>query len=265
MARPGMQRAIALARKVWYAGRGEQINLCGHRLRYVPGTRPTRLKYRNDPDLTVRNDVQQLEFFGDNVRPGESVMDVGANVGQYTILLGALVGPSGAVAAFEPDGDARLLLERNVALNRMRQIKVEPFAVFDSSGERTFYSRTGDMMCSLERGGFGRNASAPDITESVVQTVSVDEYLAANALPDPAWLKIDAEGAEVNILRGAKRVLLGRTQILCELHPYAWSSFGSSFEELLRIIESAGRTVRFLDDSRDISNGPDYGAVLIYR
>jgi hypothetical protein len=118
---------------------------------------------------------------------------------------------------------------------------------------------------SLERAGLGTNSSAPDIRETTVQTVCVDEYLASRGLPDPDWLKIDAEGAEVHVLRGAWRALRGRTQIVCELHPYAWNSFGTSFEELKSLARSAGRTIRFLDGVRDIANGPGYGAVLISR
>lgn len=261
---PAVQAAIAVARKIWFAGRGETVLLGGHRLQYLPGTRPVRLKYRNDPDLVVRNDVQQLEFFCDNVQGGEFAIDVGASVGQYAVLLGALVGATGRVAAFEPEREARELLQRNVALNGFSsRVTVEPFAVYDSSTEHSFYSRSGDLMCSLERAGFGTNAADPDIVKSTVSTVSLDDYLAANELPAPHWLKIDAEGAEAHILRGAGRALNGPTKIVCELHPYAWSSFGTSFDELLDIVHRAGRSIAYLDGVRDIAAGPDYGAVLI--
>jgi FkbM family methyltransferase len=223
-----------------------------------------RLKYRNDPDLTVRNDVRQLEFFCESVKSGDFVIDIGANVGQYAVLIGAIVGGSGKVVAFEPEQGARDLLVRNIELNNLgTRVKVEPFAVCDSAGEQTFYSRDGDMMSSLQRAGFGTNSELPDIHETIVQTVSLDDYLASNGLPEPQWLKIDAEGAEIQVLRGATRALHGGTRIVCELHPYAWDAFGSSFDELVTIVKAAGRTMRFLDDERDIANGPDYGAVLI--
>jgi FkbM family methyltransferase len=264
MGTPQVQRAIAAARKLLYSGRGEKIDICGHELRYVPGTRPVRLKYRNDPDLTVRNDVRQLEFFCGSVKSGDFVVDVGANVGQYAVLIGSIVGNTGQVIAFEPERGARELLEQNVELNRLgTRVKVEPFAVCDTDGERTFYSREGDMMSSLQRAGFGTNSNLPDIRETVVQTVSLDDYLSSNGLADPHWLKIDAEGAEIQVLRGASRALHGHTNIVCELHPYAWEAFGSTFEELVALVEGAGRTMRFLDETRDIVNGPDYGAVLI--
>jgi FkbM family methyltransferase len=259
-----MQRAIAAARKLLYAGRGEKIDICGHELRYLPGTRPVRMKYRDDADLTVRNDVRQLDFFCHNIAAGNFVMDVGANVGQYAVLMASLVGKKGKVIAFEPERGARNLLEGNLRLNHFEpRVIVEPFAVCDKSGEQTFYSRDGDMMSSLQREGFGSNANLPDIRETVVETVSLDDYLIANGLSEPDWLKIDAEGAEVQVLRGASRILHGQTNIVCELHPYAWEGFGSTFEELVALVEGAGRKMHFLDETRGPVTVAEYGAVII--
>jgi FkbM family methyltransferase len=262
---PQMQMAIAAARKLWYAGRGEGFDIAGHHLRYVTGTRPTRLKYRDDADVIVRNDVRQTEFLVENIKRGDFVVDIGASVGQYAIIIGAIVGPDGLVVAFEPERGARLLLERNVALNALgRRVKVEPFAVCDTDGERTFYSRDGDLMSSLERAGFGRNSGLRDIKSTTVSTVTLDNYLASANLGNPQWLKIDAEGAEIQILRGARRALYGDTRIICELHPYAWEAFDSTFDELVEMVAAAGRTMRYLDPARNLEQeGPDYGAVLI--
>jgi FkbM family methyltransferase len=260
-----VQRAVGLAKRVWFGRRGESIELGGHRLRYVAGTRPVRLKFRDHPDVTVRNDVRQLEYFCDNIRPGQTVLDVGANVGQYAVLFGSLVGPSGFVASFEPERDARALLELNVALNGLKNVRVEPLAIFDVAGEHSFYWRSGDQMSSLQRDGLGRNSVASDVRETKVQSISIDEYLLLHDLPAPHWLKIDVEGAEGHVLLGATRALAGQTQILCELHPYAWNAFGTTFEQIVSLAGAYGRTVRFLDPSRDITLGPEYGAVLISR
>lgn len=264
MRTPPMQAAMSMVRKVWYAGRDERLEVGGHRLRYLSGTRPVRPSYRDDPDEIVRNDARQLEYFANNVKRGETVIDVGGNVGQYAVLFGAVVGNAGRVISFEPDRESRSLMEQNLAINQLgSRVKVEPLALFDTSGTHAFYSRSGDSMNSLERAGFGTNAGLSDIRESVVHTIPLDDYLVSNGLSDPDWLKIDAEGAEINVLRGASRAIHGKTTIVCELHPYAWDSFGTSFDELVRMVSQAGRRMTWLDDSREFTGRPDYGAVVI--
>jgi FkbM family methyltransferase len=264
MRTPAMQSAIAVVKKVWFAGRDERLEVGGHSLKYVPGTRPVRPSYRDDPDIIVRNDARQLEYFAENIKRGETVIDVGGNVGQYAVLFGSLVGPAGKVISFEPDRDFRALLERNVAINSLEsRVKVEPLALFDTMGTHTFYSRNGDSMSSLERAGFGTNADLDDIRETTVHTIPLDDYLVSAGLSDPDWMKIDAEGAEINVLRGASRALHGKTKIVCELHPYAWESFGTSFTELKTMVAQAGRRITLLDGTREFSDQPDYGAIVI--
>lgn len=264
MRTPPVQAAISVVRKVWYAGRDERLDVGQYHLRYLPGTRPVRPSYRDDPDIVVRNDARQLEYFASKVSKGETVIDVGANVGQYAVLFGAAVGPSGKVISFEPDSEARLVLERNIAINRIGdRVKIEPLAVFDTTGVHHFYSRPHDAMGSLERAGFGTNSGNPEIRESTVHTITLDDYLVSNGLSDPDWMKIDAEGAEINVLRGAMRALHGKTTIVCELHPYAWESFGARFDDIMSMAEQAGRKVSWLDATREFTGRPDYGAVVI--
>jgi FkbM family methyltransferase len=264
MRTPPVQAAISVVRKVWYAGRDERLEVAGHTLKYLPGTRPVRPSYRDDPDVVVRNDARQLEYFANNVKRGETIIDVGGNVGQYAVLFGTIVGDSGHVISFEPDREARGLMEQNLEINRLgSRVTVEPLALFDTRGTHNFYSRPGDSMGSLERAGFGSNAGLTDIQESVVHTVPLDDYLVSNGLSDPDWVKIDAEGAEINVLRGGSRALHGKTTIVCELHPYAWDSFGTSWDELVSIVTQAGRRMTWLDDTREFTGRPDYGAVVI--
>lgn len=92
---PAVQSGIINAKKVWYAHRGEPIQFGSHKLRYVPGTRPPRLSYVDSTDEVVRNDVKQIQFLLDQIKPGDFVLDIGGNVGQYAILFASLVGSAG--------------------------------------------------------------------------------------------------------------------------------------------------------------------------
>jgi len=223
-----------------------------------------RLKYATSSDVVARNDAKQIQFFLKQVLPGQLVFDIGAHYGEYAVLFGALVGAGGRVVSFEPDAAARPTLRANLALNKFAdRVRIEELAIFDSRAQRELYARHGNAQSSLARTGLGGSSSEHDVEHYVVATCSLDEYLAASGLPSPDLVKLDIEGAEINALRGAKRILQSGAVIVCELHPYAWSEFGVSFDELLRIVSESGRTVGYLDEERQISDGPSYGAVVI--
>lgn len=78
-------------------------------------------------------------------------------------------------------------------------------------------------------------------------------------------MKIDAEGAEICILKGAKRVLASSTKVVCELHPYAWPEFGNTLSELKDSAAAAGRRIRYLDQTAEIGEQAEYGTVLLER
>lgn len=261
--KPAFHDGIIRAKKLWYQSRGEPIQYGAHKLRYVPGTRPVRLKYVDSSDVVVRNDAKQIDFFLTRVQPGQLVLDIGGNVGQYAVLFSALVGSTGKVITFEPDQLHRTMLHRNVELNRCAErVTIEDLALSDTNGTHTFFSRN-DQMSSLVRTGLGTNAAAPDVKQQTVTTARLDDYLKLNNLGPVDWVKIDTEGAEINILRAARDLLRSRAVIVCELHPYAWQELGTSFEELLGLIKDSGRNIRYLDETQKIENGPIHGCVTI--
>jgi len=91
-------------------------------------------------------------------------------------------------------------------------------------------------MSSLARSGLGTNSGALDVTEQIVMTERLDDYLASRGLGFPTWIKLDTEGTEVIILRGAREVLKSNASMICELHPYAWQEFDTTLDGLLRIV-----------------------------
>jgi FkbM family methyltransferase len=261
--KPAFHNGITSAKKLWYGSRGEPIQYGSHNLRYVPGTRPVRLEYVDSPDVVTRNDAKQIDFLLKRVQPEQFVLDVGGNVGQYAVLLSALVGPAGKVITFEPDELHRIILRRNVELNHCSdRVKIEALALSDTNGTHTFFSRN-DQMSSLVRTGLGTNATAPDVKQQTVTTARLDDYLKLNNLGPVDWVKIDTEGAEINILRAARDLLRSAAVIVCELHPYAWNELGTSYEELLGLVKEAGRNIRYLEDTQRIENGPLHGCVII--
>jgi len=152
------------------------------------------------------------------LRPGMTVYDIGANIGFFSLLAARLVGTAGGVTAFEADPEMAARLRENVVRNQGAPIFVEEKAVWSSSSP-VFFARA-DAEVSPDR-GLGHvidndaERSAPGTIR--VEAVSVDEYVRNSAAPD--FIKCDVEGAEVEVFRGAEKLLNERPPlILCEMH-----------------------------------------------
>ena len=141
---------------------------------------------------------------------------------------------------------------------------VESMAVSDMPGEAVLYSRGGNANSSLVRSGLG--GRDPDACEKiVVPVVTLDAYLHYEGLPTPRCVKIDTEGAEIRVLRGAQRLLSSDARIVCELHPYAWREFGNTHEELKQLAAGSRRRIRYLDQQNEIVDEVKYGVVVLER
>ena len=259
------QALVLGGKKLIYGNRGEPYRIAGRTLRYLPGTRPVRLEYLDSPNDNVRYDALQLKLLAGGLSEGDVAIDIGAHCGQYAILMAAMCGSTGTVVAFEPDPYAYDLLKRNLALNpAIKPPRIERVAVSDQPGTAVLFSMHGDSRSSLARSA----VETPDhkaLEQFEVPVVKLDEYLAAHGIQEPRWIKIDTEGAEIRILKGAAGVLSSRAGIVCELHPYAWAEFGSHFEELRDLAARSGRRIRYLDQPDEFRGEPRYGTVLLER
>jgi hypothetical protein len=142
---------------------------------------------------------------------------------------------------------------------------VEALAVSDAPGEAVLYSQGGNSQSSLAKSGIGE-AAAESAETFTVPLVRLDDYVAERGLAPPRWVKIDTEGAEIRILQGATNLLAGPSNILCELHPYAWAEFGNSFEELHAAVSGADRRIRYIDETAEMkASDVRYGTVLLER
>jgi FkbM family methyltransferase len=256
--------AVLALKRIIYRRRGEPYVIGRHTLRYVPGTRPVRFRYKSSDNDVVRYDALQVELFAANLSEGDVAIDVGAHAGEYSLIMAAICGASGRVVAFEPDPHANQLLRRNLQLNpRIKTPRIEPLALSDAPGEAILYSRGGNANSSLARSGLG---GVPDACEKiVVPVVTLDSYLHDKGLPIPRWVKIDTEGAEIRILKGAQRLLTSDAGIICELHPYAWREFGNTYEELRKLTAASRRRIRYLDQQCEIGDEVKYGVVILER
>jgi len=259
-------QTVLRLKQLVYGRRGEPYPIAGQVLRYAPGTRPVRLQYADSPDPQVRYDALQVSLFAEGLNEGDTALDIGAHAGQYALIMAARCGRTGHVAAFEPDPHARRKLQRNIALNPdVKAPVVEAMAVSDAPGEATLYSQGGNANSSLARTGIGEQVAA-HAEKFTVPLVTLDDYIAERKLATPRWVKIDTEGAEIRILKGAPKLLGSDASILCELHPYAWAEFGNSLDELREVVRRGGRRIRYLDEDDEMAPADvRYGSVCLER
>lgn len=183
-----------------------------------------------------------LRFAEDCIRPGESVLDVGAHLGESGLLFSELVGASGRVVAFEPDPVARSSLERNLELNRISNVAVEVESVSDREGTVTLATeRLGSGADSIVRAGH----RASNGKELEVPSTTIDSYCGGHALA-PDWIKIDAEGAEPLIVKGMQRTIeKHHPSVILEFHAQGLS--GDQRSASWSAITARASSVKVLD------------------
>lgn len=176
------------------------------------------------------------------VAPGSTVFDIGANIGAHTLHLAHCVGDAGRVIAFEPTAYAYRKLLQNLALNPALSTRVEAAQILLDESEQpappTLYS-----SWPLTHGGPARHPKhlgRPMETAGAAVT-TLDAYLDAHPGLAPNFIKLDVDGNECRVLRGA-RASLRRYQptLLVELMPYGLEEAGCSFEEMLSLLEGPG-------------------------
>jgi len=246
-----------------YGQCGEPYRIEEHTLRYLPGTRPVRLRYRRSQNSVARYDALLVAWLSKHLAEGDTAIDVGAHCGTYSILMAAKCGQTGHVVAFEPDPCSREMLVKNLGLNPyVKRPILEACACSDEVGQAILFGGRGNSQSSLAQSvvqlSVGHNPE-----ELQVPVVTLDFYLSERNLPEPHCVKIDTEGAEIRILKGAKKLLSGKTEIVCELHPYAWAGFGNTFAELKQLATATGRRIRYLDQDNEIGERVEYGTVVL--
>ena len=158
---------------------------------------------------------EQEDWFEDEIRflrralePGQQVIDIGANCGVYALSMAKVVGPTGRVWAFEPAAATADLLAAGVTVNGFGNVVVERHAVSSVAG-----------IGQLAPGALPEmNAVCHDPVAAqggeVISLVSLDDCLATRGWHDVAFIKIDAEGEEANVLAGGRRLLTEQSPLV---------------------------------------------------
>lgn len=149
------------------------------------------------------------------VKPGMTVIDIGAHIGYYALLLAKYVGPGGRVFAFEPLPANFALLQKNIELNNLRNVQSMNQAIFSRTQEIAI-SAPGDEP----NPGSGSMHEEAGRKQYRVEAITLDDFCGTRAL-QPDVVKMDIEGAEYDAVLGARKTIgLYRPKLLIELHHF---------------------------------------------
>jgi FkbM family methyltransferase len=147
----------------------------------------------------------EMKLVASLLKPGMKVVDAGANIGLYSLLAARCVGEGGQIWSFEPSQTTYGLLLDNLALNGVTSVSAHRLALSDSPGQLTLRSERGfgDLYRHLD---YTEGAKAGDSVETV-SVITLDEFADAQNIQAIDFLKIDVEGGEFCLLKGARRLL----------------------------------------------------------
>jgi len=222
------------------------------------------LNVRESPMMWARAlglyEVAKADAMRALLAPGATFVDVGANKGDFALLAARLVGDAGRVLAFEPEPGNCHWIERSLELNGTRNVRLFPLALSDEDGEAL-------LRLSRQSGAHTLLPGLPGRTEGElrVRTRTLDGLLAELGSPRIDMLKLDVEGAELRVLRGAARTLESNPGLvlLLDLHP----ALGVDVAEVAQFLRERGFRLRRLEPpfDRPLDPRPDLTEALARR
>ena len=230
-------------RLIWSRYRDEQIDMPVE-VEWCEGLR-IELRVGNDASWSVfvggEYEPNEIAFLAATLKPGMTLVDVGANEGLFTLVAALRVGDSGRVLALEPSSREFQRLQKNIDLNGLKNVEPLRLALYDHSGHA-------NLSCA-EFGHEGLNAIGDRIANAgvavtgseTVELETLDTLVAARGVDHLDFIKVDAEGSEARILEGAIGTV-NRFQpvILLEIEPENLAAQGSTTDGLLELVARIG-------------------------
>lgn len=217
----------------------------------------------------LRFEHAEVEFILRMLRPGMTFFDAGANIGMFSVAAGKkLCGLPCTIYAFEPCPSTVTILRKNLLHNGLAGVHAIPTALSDSTGEANLYVNAAfkDALNSLEDPS---HADAEVVGRKLVQTITLDDFVAKESVARVDVLKVDVEGAERLVFRGGRNLLSQPDAPLILYEGYSWCTAGFHYHpvEIMWQLEEFGYELFVLDSEsgcvRRRTPGECYDAMVI--
>ena len=177
------------------------------------------------------HDLAELRFLWRALKPGMTFVDIGAFHGIYSLVAARRLGGQGRAIAFEPSATERRRLKLHLRMNGFRSVRVESFAVGALNTKSEFFAIVdGDTT----RGGLRPPASSDRVKQLLIQVVPLDQYLLNDPVHRVDVIKLDVEGGELDVFRGATRMLAEtRPIMICEVLDSATRAWRYEAKEII--------------------------------
>jgi methyltransferase, FkbM family len=187
----------------------------------------------------------ETELFKKLLRPGMVVVDIGANIGYYSLIAAGLVGNEGRVYAFEPEPNNYGLLVKSIDVNGYENVTPVWKAVSNKHGKvKLFMDKVSPVHPSLSEVNVDYKAGFVEV-ETVTLDSFFDDFVKDGKVD---LIKMDTQGAEGLIVEGAEKVLsVNNPKIIMEFWPYGLSNLGTDPLNLLRTLQGYGFKPKLLD------------------
>jgi len=182
-----------------------------------------------------------------HLKPGDVYVDVGANIGYYTLVAAQRVGPQGKVIAYEPDPHNFALLKANVELNKLTHVQIFPYALYDQDTE-------GKLFLSNNNFGDHRIYNTTEKRNShAISLVHGGEHLGQLTIKID-FLKIDTQGAEFFVVNGLKPLLMSNRhhlRMILEFCPYGIRHSGADGHALVQLLGEMKMQLHIIDHQQE--------------
>src|SRR5215217_4067112 len=202
-----------------------------------------------------KDDFQIMTFHEDDIiehnftpKNGDIVIDVGAHIGPYTLKASKLVGLNGKVVAIEAAPENFDILNRNIQLNKLTNVIALNYAAYSKEDKIRLYLLKGKESSYTKYNTVMTDRAGNEKRFVEVQANTLDYLLQSNGIKHEQvnWIKIDVEGAEFDVLKGAKNILSksGNISLLIEIHNLS-SNNTTLYEPIKEFLNSYDFTIEF--------------------